>query len=73
MANFLKCAGFTLARVMVAPESLTLLHLEGFVVVFELPGQASAKINSKGGAKMPMRGARAVFARDRCTTTGRFS
>ncbi|SPO56996.1 protein of unknown function [Pseudomonas sp. JV551A1] len=56
-----------------APESLTLLHPEGFVVVFELPGQASARINSKGGAKMPTKGARAVFARDKRPTTGRLA
>ncbi|AYN09444.1 hypothetical protein CQW32_24490 [Pseudomonas putida] len=73
MANFPQVCRFTLPRVMGAPESLTLLHLEGFVVVFELPGQASARINSKGGAKMPMKGAKPVFARNKCPTTGRYS
>jgi hypothetical protein len=47
--------------------------MEGFVVVFELPGQASARINSKGNAKMPMKGAKAEIARGKCPTTGRKS
>jgi hypothetical protein len=41
--------------------------------VFELPGQASAKSDSKVDAKTPMKGAKAVFAGGKCPTTGRIA